>query len=178
MSYSPVDWEYSYQTYLDFPVINLSNSGDTSESAVDRFDEDVLPFHPRYLIILEGSNSIRGGTPAESVISDLKTLKIKCENNNIVPIFMTLPPINPESIKKVFDEPTVDDWREEMDKVNQFIRADTIHIDLAIKMNYPGGIMPERLALDGLHPDINVKRKMASIINAELPKIFKNLSRK
>ena len=178
MSYSPVDWEYSYQTYLDFPVVNLSASGDTSDNAVDRFDDDVLPFHPQYLIILEGSNSIRGGTPAESVISDLKTLKAKCENNNIVPIFMTLPPINPESIEKVFNEPTADDWRDEMDKVNQYIRNDTLHIDLAIRMNYPGGIMPERLALDGLHPDINVKRKMASIINAELPKILKSLKQK
>ncbi len=178
MSYSPVDWEYSYQTYLDFPVINLSASGDTSDTAVSRFDDDVLPFHPRYLIILEGSNSIRGGTPAEEVISDLKAIKTKCENNNIVPIFMTLPPINPESIEKVFNEPTSDNWREEMDKVNQYIRTETLCIDLAIRMNYPGGLLPERLALDGLHPDINIKRKMASIINAEFPKILKSLSQK
>ena len=178
MSYSPVDWECSYQTYLDFPVVNLSNSGDISETAVDRFDEDVLPFHPRYLIILEGSNSIRGGTPAESVISDLKILKTKCENNNIVPIFLTLPPINPESIEKVFNEPTSDYWREEMDKVNQYVRTNTINIDLAKRMNYSGGVLPEKLALDGLHPDINVKRKMASIINTEIPKIMKNLSQK
>lgn len=178
MSYSPVDWEYSYQTYLDFPVINLSNSGDTSETAADRFEDDVLPFHPRYLIILEGSNSIRGGTPAESVISDLKVIKTKCESNNIVPIFMTLPPINPASIEKVFNEPTSDDWRTEMDKVNQYIRTNTIYIDLAIRMNYSEGVLPERLALDGLHPDINIKRKMASIINSEFPKIVKTLSRK
>ncbi|MGL5207212.1 MAG: SGNH/GDSL hydrolase family protein [Acidaminococcaceae bacterium] len=172
LSYSPVDWEYSYQTYLDFPVVNLSCSGDTSETAVDRFDADVLPFHPRYLIILEGSNSIRGGTAAEEVISDLKTLKAKCENNNIVPIFMTLPPINPASIEKVFNEPTAENWREEMDKVNQYIRTETINIDLASRLNYPDGILPPALALDGLHPDINVKKKMAAIINAELPKIL------
>ena len=178
MSYSPVDWEYSYQTYLDFPVVNLSNSGDTSDTAVDRFDEDVLPFHPRYLIILEGSNSIRGGTSAESVISDLKAIKAKCEKNNIVPIFMTLPPINPASIEKVFNEPTADDWREEMDTVNQYIRTQTINIDLASRMNYPDGVLPARLALDGLHPDINIKKKMAAIINAELPKIIASQKQK
>ena len=178
MSYSPVDWEYSYQTYLDFPVVNLSNSGDTSDTAVDRFDEDVLPFHPRYLIILEGSNSIRGGTSAESVISDLKAIKAKCEKNSIVPIFMTLPPINPASIEKVFNEPTADDWREEMDTVNQYIRTQTINIDLASRMNYPDGVLPARLALDGLHPDINIKKKMAAIINAELPKIIASQKQK
>ena len=177
MSYSPADWEYSYQTYLNFPTVNLSNSGDTSESSVDRFDDDVLPFHPRYLIILEGTNSIRGGTSAEEVISDLKALKDKCLKNKIAPIFLTLPPINPASIEKVFNEPTVDNWREEMNTVNEFIRTQT-HIDLAREMNYPDGVMPVRLSLDGLHPDINAKKKMAAIINSELPKILHSIQRK
>ncbi|MPM96009.1 hypothetical protein SDC9_143165 [bioreactor metagenome] len=65
-----------------------------------------------------------------------------------------------------------------MDKVNQYVRTNTINIDLAKRMNYSGGVLPEKLALDGLHPDINVKRKMASIINTEFPKIMKNLSQK
>ena len=36
-----------YAYYLDFPTINLSCSGDTSETMVQRFDDDVLPFHPQ-----------------------------------------------------------------------------------------------------------------------------------
>ena len=177
MSYSPTDWEYSYQNYLDFPVVNLSTSGDTSETSVERFDEDVLPFHPRYLIILEGTNSIRGGVPAEEVIKDLKNLEAKCLNNNIEPIFLTLPPINPDSIQKVFNEPTSPGWREEMDLVNDYIRTRT-HIDLARVINYPDGILPERLALDGLHPDINVKRKMGTIINSEWAVVLEAIRQK
>lgn len=177
MSYSPTDWEYSYQTYLDFPVINLSTSGDTSEISVERFDEDVLPFQPHYLIILEGTNSIRAGVPAEDVIKDLKTLETKCLKNNIEPIFLTLPPINPDSIEKVFNEPTSPGWRDEMDLVNDYIRTRT-HIDLARGINFPDGILPERLALDGLHPDINVKRKMATIINAEWSVVMEAIRQK
>lgn len=166
LSYSPTDWEYSYQTYLNFPTINLCNSGDTSETSVSRFEQDVLPFHPRYLIILTGTNSIRGGVSAEEVINNLKTLKAKCLENNIQPVFLTLPPINPANILNVFKEETSSNWRQNMDLVNEYIRTQN-HIDLAIKMNYPGGVLPTCLSLDGLHPDISIKKKMAAIINAE-----------
>lgn len=130
MSYSPNDLEYSYEHYLDFPVINLSQSGDTSESMLERFDRDVLPFHVKYLLIMGGSNSLRGGVPAEDVIEDLKAIQQKCSDNGITSILMTLPPINPASIKKTFDEPTVDDWQTPFAKVNAFIRTQP-HIDIA-----------------------------------------------
>ena len=64
LSYSPSDWEYSYQYYLDFDSINLSESGDTSAATLDRFDKDVLPFHVKYLIIMTGSNSLGAGSAA------------------------------------------------------------------------------------------------------------------
>ena len=59
------------------PTINLAQSGDTSAMGVERFDRDVLPFKPSYVIILIGSNSLRAGVPAGEVISDLQTLKEK-----------------------------------------------------------------------------------------------------
>ena len=68
MSYGPNDLEYSYGHYLDFDTINLGDSGNTSHDMVERFDRDVLPFHLKYLLILGGSNSLRGGVPAEEVI--------------------------------------------------------------------------------------------------------------
>ena len=174
LSYSPADWEYSYQTYLNFPTVNLSNSGDTSSSCLERFDSDVLPFRPRYLIILEGTNSIRGGASAAEVASDLKALRDKCLKNNIRPIFLTLPPINPDSISKVFGEETAPNWREEMDSLNEFIRT-LPHIDIASLFNYPDGIMPPALSLDGLHPDITAKRKTAELINSKFPELIRTL---
>lgn len=44
LSFGPADLAYSYESYLDFPSINLSQSGDTSEAMVMRFEKDVLPF--------------------------------------------------------------------------------------------------------------------------------------
>lgn len=171
VSYSPADWEYSYQHYLDFPTINLGKSGDTSQTMVERFEQDVLPFQPEYLIILAGTNSLRGGVTAKDVIADLKVLKEKCLINNIRPIFLTLPPINPENIQKVFTEPTSPDWQEQMQLVNDFIRTQT-HIDVARDMKYPHGILPTKLAVDGLHLDIDGKKRIAATVNANWARIL------
>ena len=130
MSYGPNDLEYSYGHYLDFDTINLGDSGNTSHDMVERFDRDVLPFHLKYLLILGGSNSLRGGVLAEEVIRDLQEIQQKCRDHGIVPILLTLPPINPSSIDKVFHEPTAEGWEEAFRKVNAFIRTQP-HIDTA-----------------------------------------------
>lgn len=166
MSYGPNDLEYSYGHYLDFKTINLGDSGNTSHDMVERFDRDVLPFHLKYLLIMGGSNSLRGGVPAESVIEDLKTIQKKCRDHGIVPILLTLPPINPSSIEKVFQEPTAENWEDEFRKVNDFIRTQP-HIDTAAAFPYEN-VMPPDLALDGLHGDVEAKKRIAAVINEHI----------
>lgn len=171
MSYGPNDLEYSYGYYLDFDTINLGDSGNTSHDMVERFDRDVLPFHLKYLLILGGSNSLRGGVPAEEVIRDLQEIQQKCRDHNIVPILLTLPPINPSSIDKVFHEPTAEGWEEAFRKVNAFIRTQP-HIDTASAFPYEN-VMPADLALDGLHGDVEAKKRMADMINRHIGEFVK-----
>lgn len=170
LSFGPADLAYSYESYLDFPSINLSQSGDTSEAMVMRFEKDVLPFSPEYLLILGGTNSLRAGVPAADVISDLKEIQRKCREHGITPILMTLPPINPENIQKAFDEPTYEGWKASFDEVNAFIRGE-VHIDTAAPFEEMEEL-PTWLALDGIHGDWNMKRMMAEVINREFPKIM------
>lgn len=172
ISYPPSAWEYSYQHYLNFPTVNLGKSGDTSEALVERFEADVLPFQPDYLIILGGTNSLRGDASAEEVIADLKTLKEKCLAHGIQPVFLTLPPINPEHIKKVFDETTSLDWQEKFRLVNQFIRTQN-HIDITRNLDTTHGILAPALAVDGLHLDVEGKKRMASSINLQWKQVVK-----
>lgn len=171
ISYSPSDWEYSYQTYLQFPNINLGKSGDTSETMLARFDHDVLPFHPKYLIILGGSNSLRGGVPAWQVISDLSQIRDKCLKNGIRPIFLTLPPINPANIYRAFEEETVPNWKDQFDQVNRFIRTQRYYIDIAPYLTDINGELPEYYGLDGLHADLAGKRLMGQIINVNWQRV-------
>lgn len=171
MSYGPNDLEYSYGHYLDFDTINLGDSGNTSHDMVERFERDVLPFHLKYLLILGGSNSLRCGVPAEEVIRDLQEIQQKCRDHNIVPILLTLPPINPSSIDKVFHESTAEGWEEAFRKVNAFIRTQP-HIDTAAAFLYDN-LMPEYLALDGLHGDVEAKKRMADMINRHIGEFVK-----
>ena len=169
LSFGPADLAYSYESYLDFPSINLSQSGDTSEAMVMRFEKDVLPFSPEYLLILGGTNSLRAGVPAADVISDLKEIQRKCREHGITPILMTLPPINPENIQKAFNEPTYEGWKASFDEVNAFIRGEVL-IDTAAPFEKMEEL-PTWLALDGIHGDWNMKRMMAEVINREFPKV-------
>ncbi len=169
LSFGPADLAYSYESYLDFPSINLSQSGDTSEAMVMRFEKDVVPFSPDYLLILGGTNSLRAGASAADVISDLKEIQRKCREHGITPILMTLPPINPGNIQKAFHEPTYEGWKASFDEVNAFIRGE-VHIDTAAPFEEMEEL-PTWLALDGIHGDWNMKRMMAEVINREFPKV-------
>lgn len=170
VSHSPADWEYSYLHYLNFPAVNLGRSSDTSETMVERFEEDVLPFKPQYLLIMGGTNSLRAGVGAKSVINDLEELKAKCLANHIRPIFLTLPPINPTNIKKAFHESTVPGWQAQFQLVNEFIRTQD-HIDVARGMSAADGTLPTRLGIEGLHLDVVGKQKIAAAINGNWPRI-------
>ena len=171
ISYSPADWDYSFQTYLNFPTVNLGKSGDTSETMLERFRQDVLPYTPRFLLIMGGSNSLRGGAPARQVISDLSAIRDLCLTYGIRPIFLTLPPINPTAIEEAFQEQTTPYWRDEFILVNRFIRQQRYFIDLEPYFVGANGELPLRFAIDGLHLDIEGKKLMAEIINRHWPRV-------
>lgn len=168
ISNPPSDERFDYSSYVPLYIRNLGKSGDTVEMMVDRFDTDVVPFKPTYLFILGGSNSIRGGVTGESVIASLQTIKEKCVDNNIIPIFLTLPPVNPERIQRVFNQPTAEDWQLELAIVNEFIRTQPNFVETYFLLADKDGLLPIEYAEDGLHPDISGKIIIARSINAVL----------
>lgn len=167
MSFSPSDFAYSYSSYLRVPVVNLSESGDTSEMMVDRFAKDVLPFHLKTLLIMGGTNSLRDGVDPDDVIADLKKLQELCRENGIEPVLLTLAPINPANIQRAFDEDSDPHWQEAFAKVNAYIRSQP-HIDVAAPFEAMGPELPTEMALDGLHGDVTMKKIMGETINQHL----------
>lgn len=165
-SFNPADFEFSWLSYLDFDALNLSESGDLSSMTLARFDADVLPFHPKYLMIFTGTNSLRAGEDPDKVIEDLETMREKALQHGIRPILLTLPPINPDAIAHVFAEPTADDWQDRFAAVNAYIRTKP-HIDIAAAFETPDGILPLAMALDGLHEDVEGKKKIAQVVNRD-----------
>ncbi len=168
LSYAPCSLEYSFVSYLDFPALNLGCSGDTSKTTLERFDTDVMPFHPKNLIILTGTNSLRAtNIDAEDIIGDLKKIRDKCLANDIRPIFITLMPLNPKNIKNAFGTDTDPDWHEKMSDVNEFIRSQPYFVDVE-KYFYAEGKkeMDYHFSVDGIHPDLRGKMLMGEAVNA------------
>lgn len=164
--HSPADMAYSYVTYLDFPAVNMGRSGDTTEMMEDRFDRDVLPFHVKYLLIMGGINDLRMGADPQKVIGHLEAIRKKCEEHHIIPILLTIVPINPENIQKYYGDVTYSGWKESVDTVNSWIRTQP-HIDTAAPFaDY--SVMPGELAMDGIHGDWNAKQMIAGEINRHM----------
>lgn len=178
VSYSPRSLEYSYATYVDFPIINLSRSGDISRTSLERFARDVLPFKPKNLIISTGANSLRDASiTAESIIDDLAQLETLCRKNDIRPIFLTLMPINPANIKYAFRTETDPHWREKQQRVNDFIRQREFFIDIEPYFYDSAGEMDRKFSIDGIHPDLRGKMLIGEIINQHR-NLFRSVAKK
>ena len=173
ISNAPSDFTYSLHAYLKTPTLNLARSGDTSATSLERFERDVVPFSPRMLIISTGTNSLRGGVKADEVTSELTGIAVKCRLNKIVPVFLTLPPINPDRIWQVFHESSASDWQVELQKVNRYILENLPHLDVAPLFVDSHGWIPPYWATDGLHPDAKAKKAIGKLINQADLKVFK-----
>ena len=166
VSYSPRSLEYSYATYLDFPAVNLSRSGDTSRTTLERFSHDILPLHPVNVIISTGVNSLRDTSiSANDIIEDLKEINRLCLRNNIRPIFLTLTPLNPANIEYVFHTPTDPAWKAKLTEVNNFIKHLPYFIDIEPYFYDEAGNLSAEFSVDGIHQDIRGKMVIAEVIN-------------
>ena len=166
VSYSPRALQYSYETYIDFPVVNLGRSGDTARTTLERFNQDVLPLKPRNLIISTGANCLRDASiSAEDVIADLAGINKLCLQNDIRPIFLTLMPINPANLLSAFHTATDPGWYEKLKQINEFIKRQEFVIDLEPYFYDAQGTMDTGFAIDGIHPDIRGKMLMGELIS-------------
>jgi lysophospholipase L1-like esterase len=168
ISNPPSDVRFDYSSYLPYEVKNLGRSGDSIQTMVERFDSDVLPFQPKYLFILASGNSIRSGTKAEELINQFQILIHKCEQNEITPIFLTIPPINPDRIKRVLNNSSTEDWQQQTATVNAFLKKQPYVVDINSLLSDERGYLPIMYSQDGLHPDISGKKVMAAAVMAFL----------
>lgn len=166
ISYSPANLEYCYTSYLDFPATNVGKSGDTLDTAIARFEADVLPLHPYNLLIMEGTNNLRNDMSSSDMCRYLDSIREICEKNDIRPIFLTILPLNPQRILRAFSAVTYNEWDSKLKIVNQHIRTMPYCIDLEPYFyDAENKFLAPELAIDGLHPDVSGKMLMANIIN-------------
>ena len=62
-------------------------------------------------------------------------------------------------------------WRQEQDKVNSWIQQQEYNINVHDMMINNEGLLKEDLSVDGLHPDIEGKKIIGTIINEYIDKM-------
>ena len=166
---------YNWETYSQVPIKNLGYSGDTVAAMDARFEADVLPFHPKILVIMGGVNDFRSGAMAQDIIYYLQQIGNKCR---IIPVYATATPINPHFIANwsYITTPAVD-WKEQQVLLNQWIMSQQYAVDVASGMTDCYGLLMDEATTDGLHPDVLGKKLIGETISDYLLRTFpgKNL---
>ena len=161
-----------WQTFCDIPVKNLGRSGDTTEMMINRFENDVLPFNPQYLIIMGGVNDIREGKSADFVVKNLEILRDKCLSNDITPVFCTITPMNPEIIKRRGIYLTDGDWQAARNEINAWIMQNRYSVDVSTALADENNFLRADLTPDGLHPALRGKKLIGEAISDYLSRNF------
>lgn len=160
-----------WETFCEIPIKNLARSGDTTQMLVERFERDVLPFQPKILLIMGGVNDLRAGKNFDDITKNLETLREKCSENNIEPIFCMITPMNEKILRGKGIFLTTTDWRTERKKINSWILKNG-GIDVSSFLEDSEGELREEFTVDGLHPDLRGKMLMGKSIEKFLKKKF------
>lgn len=175
-SVSPGNTLYNWETYSAVPVKNLGLSGDTTEQMLLRFERDVLPFHPRILVIMGGVNDYRGSTEAWETVQNLKEIRDRCEANGIIPVFATTTPISPEVIAlRGLNELPPEDWMDRQRYVNRWIMTQKHAVDVSSMITDGEGNLKIGYTTDGIHPDYDAKKHIGKTIGEYLLKKFPDI---
>ena len=167
---------YNWITYAGLPIKNLGRSGDTTADMLERFDNDVLAFRPKILVIMGGVNDYRGGVDSSVTIDNLAAIREKCRSHGIIPVFATPTPINGWLIarRKLSHIPYFG-WQHLQRDIIAWINTQPYHVDVTEAMTEPDGDLNGKLTADGLHPDYKAKKYIGETIGNYLRATFPDI---
>ena len=173
MSVPPGYLLYDWESYSAVPIKNLGFSGNTTEAMLERFERDVLPFSPRVLVIMGGVNDYRGTVNGWTTVQNLKAIKEKCDIYGIIPVFLTVTPINPTlMVKRAHIEQPPFDWLVHQQYINAWIMKQQYHVDVAAMLADDTGWLRSNYTTDGLHPDYFGKKYIGEQVGKYLQEHF------
>ncbi len=149
--------QYLYWMMQKRPQWNILNhgiAGQTSSEIRLRL-RDALRLHPRYVIILAGTNDIFAGSTALNVSKELRTMYLEAQAENVMPVAATIPPFDKATRKQARSIEVLNDWIRRTSDVMRLPLADFNAVTRDPKN-------PDRLkdSPDGLHPDVGGYRAM------------------
>jgi lysophospholipase L1-like esterase len=143
---------------IDVNVINLGINGDTTRGMLGRFDRQVAPKEPDYVIILGGINDLFMGVPPESIMGNLMALYERTRQIGATPMACTLTSV-------LGFEPVIPLIQDLNGMIETSCRREGIPLaDLYEGTSDGEGSMLEAYSSDGAHLNREGYERMANVI--------------
>jgi lysophospholipase L1-like esterase len=159
--------QYAYwlmQAHPDWNVVNQGVNGERSDQIRARFEQHVLPRHPRAVVILAGVNDVYQGYPAAHVAGQLRAMYDGAKTAGIPVVAGSIVPYNTAT----------PDQNERMREINGWIRAAAAQdpaiafVDTRAAVAAPDDLDRLLESPDDLHPSPAGYRRMADAIRPVL----------
>lgn len=153
--------------FKDNNFLGRGISGQTTAHMLVRFRRDVIDHHPKYVVILAGTNDIAKNLGDISLENSLGNIISMCEiarANKIKPIICSVLPCD-----RFFWRPEVTDQAEKIVKLNEMLEeyaksAKIPYVDYHSAMKNEKNALPKEYAEDGCHPTMAGYEVMEKII--------------
>ena len=141
--------------FSDNNFVGRGISGQVTNQMLLRFRQDVIDLHPKYVVILAGTNDIAensGKIDIEKTFGNIVSMCDLARANGIKPIICSVIPA-----ASFYWRPSVTDAAEKIVQFNtmleEYAKANKIkYVDYHSAMKDERGGLPESLAKDGVHP--------------------------
>lgn len=142
-------------------------SGQTTSEMLVRFRQDVIGLHPKYVVILAGTNDIamnNGFIELENVLGNLISMCELAKANRIRPILCSVTPSAGFGWR-----PEIKDAASRIEKLNGMIKAyaeseKIPYVDYHSALKDENGGLPATYSGDGVHPNLDCYKIMEKII--------------
>lgn len=158
--------------FSDNNFVGRGISGQVTNQMLLRFRQDVIDLHPKYVVILAGTNDIAensGKIDIEKTFGNIVSMCDLARANGIKPIICSVIPA-----ASFYWRPSVTDAAEKIVQFNtmleEYAKANKIkYVDYHSAMKDEHGGLPQNLANDGVHPT----REGYDIMKSLLLKVLK-----
>jgi lysophospholipase L1-like esterase len=159
-----VSWVSRLQESLGAEVINKGINGNTTSDMLRRFDRAVLSYKPTHVVIMGGANDILMAESYDRIITNIRLMAEKAQENGIKVIFGLPTAIDDRYLEELLAR--IRDWMRSYAEMNDI---PVIPFNRAF-YDENGRLRTELLLLDGAHPAAEGYQEMFRQID---PSIFK-----
>ncbi len=165
-------WPALLSSRFGLDVKDCGICGDTTAGMLSRFESDVIRAHPRFAIILGGTNDLWWHVPVSVIRSNLFAMACQARHHQITPVIGTPPPIATDRVAQagfMLPEPSLDACVAQLAELAEMIgmacrESGICCVDFHARFHQDKRVQVAWYLDDGLHPNVAGYRQMANLL--------------